>query len=127
MSDHFSPFYFPKGETIFSQVFCTGLGPVMQLDWYEGNHRNIGSSNVETPMQKLYSVTLFNDGPGPVQFSTNKTRGSTAAGMILQAGENIQVQTPIVYGAPRYQPTIERLIICAPQSSGAFVRVMGVI
>jgi hypothetical protein len=99
----------------------------MQLDFYEGNHRNIGSSNIETPMCKLYSITLFNDGPGPVQFSMNKARGSANAGMILKVNENIEVTVPIVYGAPGYLPCFERLNICAPTASGAFVRVMGVI
>jgi hypothetical protein len=124
---HFNPYYQPKGETIFSQVFCTGLGPVMQIDWYEGNHINVGISNIETPMCKLYSITLFNDGPGPIQFHTNKARGSREAGMILNANENIEITTPIVYGAPTYQPKLERLNICAPTSGSASVRVMGVI
>jgi hypothetical protein len=128
MSDpHFSSYYQPKGETIFSQVFCTGAGPVMQIDFYEGNHKNVGVSNIETPLLKMYSVTLFNDGPGIVQFATNKARGSTAAGMFLKTGENIKIETPMVYGAPGYLPTIERLNICAPTTSGAFVRIMGVI
>lgn len=128
MSDpHFSSYYQPKGETIFSQVFCTGAGPIMQIDFWEGNHRNIGISNIETPLLKMYSVTIFNDGPGPVQFSTNKARGSNNAGMVLNATENIKVDTPIVYGAARYLPCIERLNICAPTTSGAFVRIMGVV
>ena len=128
MSDpHFSPYYAPKGETIFSQVFCTGMSAVVQIDWYEGNHKNVGSSNIETPLCKLYSVTIFNDGPGPIQMATNKARGSNQVGMVLNASENIEITTPVIYGAPMYQPTLERLNLCAPTASGAFVRVMGVI
>ncbi len=103
------------------------MGPVMQIDFWEGNHRNIGISNIETAMLKLHSLTIFNDGPGPIQFSTNKARGSTNAGMVLNATENIKVDTPIVFGTHGYVPMIERLNICAPTTSGAFVRIMGVV
>jgi hypothetical protein len=117
---HFSSFYRPRGETVFNQVFCSGMGPVVQIDFWQADHRPPGL-NVEVPMEKMYSLTIFNDGPGPIQFSTNTFRGSMAAGMVLNSHENIKLETPTDFG-----PVFERINMCAPTQSGAFVRIMGV-
>lgn len=117
----FSSFYRPRGETVFNQVFCTGAGPVMQVDFWQAEHHNITGQNIDVPMEKMYALTIFNDGPGPIQFSTNTFRGSMAAGMILNAHENIKLETPHHFG-----PSFERMNVCAPTASGAFVRIMGV-
>jgi hypothetical protein len=117
----FSSFHRPRGETAFNQVYCTGVGPVMQIDFWQADHRNVTGQNIDVPMEKLYGLTIYNDGPGSIQFSTNTFRGSMAAGMMLNAGENIKLDTPHHFG-----PLYERMNICAPTASGASVRIMGV-
>lgn len=118
---HFPSFYRPRGESVFNQVFCTGLGPVAQIDFYQADHRNVTGSNIDVPCEKMYALTIFNDGPGPIQFSTNTFRGSLAAGMLLNPTENVKMDTPSGFG-----PMFERINVCAPTASGAYVRIMGV-
>ena len=76
------------------------------------------TQNIQIPQEKLFSVTITNDGPFPIQYSTNKPLNSGDAAATLNAGNGTQLNFE--------KPVITRINLIA-LGGQSIVRIVGLI
>lgn len=87
----------PQGKTYEMALTLAVGSKLAHIDFIAGNKNNMSivpaGANIEFPFAKLYSLTITNDGPATIVYSTNKARGSNEADSRLFANETKDLGT----------------------------------
>ena len=83
----------PRGETWPATVTVPSTA-VLSIDFEDGTAKlsqpnDVFSQIVNIPQNKLFALTITNDGPNLVQYSTNKPISSVDADAALRVGETV--------------------------------------
>jgi len=116
----------PMGKMFdMSMTLSTGTAArLVHIDFIAGNNNNMSvlppNTNLDFPFNKLYSLTITNDGPANIVYSLNVPRGSSQATARLFPNETDEL-------GPFSFPTFETLNVALEggSTSAASVRIRG--
>lgn len=113
-----------EAETVYNEFQLQPRSRVATIDFEAGDYKNFPPGvSINTPSQRLSSLTVINDGPEGIRFSVVRYDNSQQADIYVRSGEPQTIR--------HRGKMIRRVNICwagaAGSTSGANVRVIGVI
>lgn len=109
----------PKGILYESEITIAAGALQVQLDFEKGarGSANIPTgSSIEFPREKVFQITIRNDGPGTVKFGIPRYIGDAIANITLKEGEHDEMKAD--------EPLFSRLNIVNKSSASAAVRII---
>lgn len=113
-----------EAETVYNEFQLQPRSRVATIDFEAGEYKNFPPEvSINTPSQRLSSLTVINDGPAGIRFSVVRYDNSQQADIFVKSGEPQTIR--------HRGKMIRRMNIvwagAAGSTSGANVRVIGVI